>query len=116
MTTNEYITNVSPMRDQVIAALKKKKMTTAEVGAMFGWSRERAYNILNNLQRHMLIGKEGDKKAILWGAYKAGAQKPAREMPVYNGTMREPLNPNFMPSPYRAGSMDAFQLRSGSSI
>jgi hypothetical protein len=113
MNKNQYVTNVSPQRDEVIACLQKEKMTTSEVAQKFGWSRERAYNILNNLNRHMLIGKEGKTNTMIWGPFTKQPDKPLREMPVNNGTMREPLNIGFMASPYRDGSMDAFQLRSG---
>lgn len=113
MTKNQYITNVSPIRDEIIAALKKKKMKTSEVAELFNLGRERVYNILNNLNRHMLIGKERTVNSIVWGSFTKPADKPLREMPVNNGTIRGILKAPHLETPYRAGSMDAFSLPSG---
>lgn len=115
MKKNEYITNESPQRNEVVAALKTAKLTTAEVAAMFGWRRERAYNILNNLQRHGLISRAGTHKRVVWGRYKAdpAKQKPEiRETPCLNGTMREKLTMSYMTQPARAGATDASHIRS----
>lgn len=113
MNTNQYITNVSPERDAVVAMLKKKAMTTAQVAAEFGWSRERAYNILKQLHHAGLVGRTKSKLDVLWGKYKKPPEPQKREIPVHNGTMKGRLSLSYMASPYRAGSMDAFELPSG---
>jgi hypothetical protein len=113
MSKDQFITNVSPERGAIIEMLKYKGMRTAEIANHFGWSRERAYNILNQMNRSELIGRSMDGMQVIWGKYVKPPKPKKREKPCLNGTMKAKLNLSYMESPYRAGSMDAYKIASG---
>jgi len=113
MKQNQYITNVSPERGNIIEMLNINGMRTAEIASHFGWSRERAYNILNQMSRSELIGRSMDGMQVIWGKYVKPPKPKKREKPCLNGTMKAKLNLGYMESPYRAGSMDAYKIASG---
>jgi hypothetical protein len=114
MTQSQYITNVSPERETIVSMLEKRAYTTREVADTFGWSRERTYNILNQLHRSSLIGRTGTEKSVLWGKYKKPPAPPKKAKPFLNGTTKQRLSLSYMASPYRAGAQDAYQIGSHS--
>lgn len=113
MNKSEYITNESPERKEIVVLLADKELTAAQVGAVFGWTREKAYNVLLKMHESKMIGKLHKSKQTYWGKYKAPPKPIKRERPVYNGTMRAKLSLGYMSTPTRDGSMDAFGLPSG---
>ena len=116
MKNNEFIRNASPKREAVVAAVTAKEMQTADVAKEFELTQRQAYNMLRQLHEAGLIGRTGEKLEIYWGKPKE-KQKIKRTKPVLNGTMRQKLSgAALMGNPYRAGSMDAYQIPSGARI
>lgn len=112
MKNSEFITARSPVRGKIVALIKKKDMTTAEIAAATGLKRERIYNVLRVMSEDGLINRDLIDRAVVWCKYKKPALKPVRELPHLTGTVRGRLDLSYMRTPVRAGSMDAYKLPS----
>ena len=112
MTKSAFNTNENPERAEIVTLLEDKELTAAQVGAVFGWTRERAYNVLLKMHEAKMIGKATKSKQAYWGKYKAPPKPIHRESPVHNGTMRGTLNTGYMTTVTRPGSMDAYSIPS----
>ena len=110
----QFITNISPLRDQIVEIIGKKRMTTLQIAQCFeGYSRERMLNILRGMAESKLVSRETIADgSVMWFAYKA-PKKIKRTKPLLNGTTKERLSLGYMQTSYRAGSMDAYKIASG---
>lgn len=101
----------SPRRQLIMASVKKKAMTAAQIGELIGVTRECAYNILSKMALSNQVTKINRASQVFWRGYKA-PPPVVRTTPHINSTMRAPLSTSYMQAPYRAGAMDAFDISS----
>jgi alpha-L-fucosidase len=110
----QFITNISPLRTQIVEIIGKNRMTTLQIAQCFeGYSRERMLNILRGMAESKLVSRETIADgSVMWFAYKA-PKKIKRTKPLLNGTTKGRLSLGYMQTSYRAGSMDAYAIASG---
>jgi len=112
MNKSEFIRNASPEREKIISMLAKKDMSAAKVGEVFGWTREKAYNALNKMERAGLIAKKSIDGHAMWCKRPPKPKPVVRETPVLTGTMKGALSLSYMNNVHRPGAMDAFAIKS----
>jgi hypothetical protein len=106
-------TEMPPEMATVLKLVLSKPVTKRDVAEAMGWTEQEAYNMLKRLRdtrKLISSGEKGKRKIVYFTGPKVEAieQRPMR---ICNGTSQGDLVLS-MPSPYRAGSMDAYNLRS----
>lgn len=94
-----------------MAMLEKKQMTAAQIGEVFGISRDAAYCVLLKMEAAHQVRKIPKDGHAFWGKYDV-PKKIEREPRVHAGTMTEPLSLAYMNTPTRPGAMDAYSIKS----